>query len=334
MPRFSALALAVALGLSAGVARAQPTAAAESLFQRGHELFEAKRYAEACPLFAESYRLDPVSGALLALASCHEAEGKLASAWAEYLEVAARAAREGRADRAAAAKERAAALEPRLARLAVSAGSELGATPGVVVRRDGVVVTAGFGVAVPVDPGEHSVEVTAPGRAPFSSRVSLREGETRLVAVPALAPLASEPPGARPPPADGRKLDEPKRPVESEGSPGSPLRAVGLVAAFAGVATAGVGGYFGLRAITKNRESLDSGNCRGNVCNAAGKVVREDALAAGNVSTVLFVVGGVLAGGGLVLVLTSGAPSSGKPSAALAPACSPDGAGASLRGTF
>lgn len=327
MPRLSSLAMLAALGLSAGVARAQPTAAAESLFQRGHELFEAKRYAEACPLFAESYRLDPVSGALLALASCHDAEGKLASAWSEYLEVAARASREGRADRAAAAKERAAALEPRLARLALSAGPELGAM-GVVVRRDGVVVTAGFGVAVPVDPGEHAVEVTAPGRAPFSARVSLREGETRLVAVPALAPLPSEPRGPRQPP-DGPKPEGPAEPSAS-----SPLRTVGFVAALAGVATAGVGGYFGVRAISKNRESTDSGNCRGNVCNAAGKVIREEALAAGNVSTVLFVVGGVLAGGGLVLVLTSGAPSRGRPSVALAPAWSPDGAGASLRGTF
>ena len=331
MPRLSSLAVLVALGLSAGVARAQPTAAAESLFQRGHELFEAKRFAEACPLFAESYRLDPVSGALLALASCHDVEGKLASAWSEYLEVAARAAREGRADRAAAAKERAAALEPRLARLALSAGPELGATPGVLVRRDGVVVTAGFGVAVPVDPGEHSVEVTAPGRAPFSARVSLREGETRLVAVPALAPLASEPRAPTPErPAPERPT--PERPAEP--SETSPLRTVGFIAALAGVATAGVGGYFGVRAISKNSESTDSGNCRGNVCNAAGKVIREDALAAGNVSTVLFVVGGVLAGGGLVLVLTSGAPRSGKPSAALAPAWSPDGAGASLRGSF
>lgn len=329
MPKLSSLAVLAALGLSAGVARAQPTAAAESLFQRGHELFEAKRYAEACPLFAESYRLDPVSGALLALASCHDAEGKLASAWSEYLEVAARAAREGRADRAAAAKERAAALEPRLARLALSAGPELGATPGVLVRRDGVVVTAGFGVAVPVDPGEHAVEVTAPGRAPFSARVALREGETRLVAVPALAPLPSEPRAPRQPPPDGPKPEGPAEPSAS-----SPLRTVGFVAALAGVATAGVGGYFGVRAISKNRESTDSGNCRGNVCNAAGKVIREDALAAGNVSTALFVVGGVLAGGGLVLVLTGGAPSSGKPSASLAPAWSPDGAGASLRGSF
>jgi len=329
MPRRSPqLALVISLGLCAGVARAQTTAAAESLFQRGHDLFEAKRYAEACPLFAESFRLDPVSGAQLALASCHEAEGKLASAWSEYLEVSARATREGRADRAAAAKERAEALEPRLARLVVSVGPDVKATPGVVVRRDGVVVTAGYGVEIPVDPGEHSVEVTAPGRAPFASRVSLREGETRLVAVPALAALASQP-------AAPRQL-APARPTEGPAEPAqtSPLRTVAFVAAAAGVVTAGVGGYFGVRAISKNRESLDSGGCRGNVCNAAGKALREDALAAGNVSTVLFVVGGVLAAGGLTLLFTNGSSRGGRPSASLAPACSPDGAGASLQGSF
>ena len=40
------------------LAYAQDSAGAEALFQSGHQLFEAKRYGEACPKFAESFRLD------------------------------------------------------------------------------------------------------------------------------------------------------------------------------------------------------------------------------------------------------------------------------------
>ncbi len=66
-----------ALGWSVPAA-AQPsnTALAESLFREGKRLSSEKKFAEACPKFAESYRLDPGLGTLLNLATCHESEGQ------------------------------------------------------------------------------------------------------------------------------------------------------------------------------------------------------------------------------------------------------------------
>jgi hypothetical protein len=333
----TALALVLIASLPA-VAHAQDAAGAEALFQKGHQLFEQKKYAEACPKFAESYRLDPVTGSLLALAACHEEEGKLASAWAEYVDVAARARREGKNDRADAAQQRAAMLEPKLARITVALGQGADSVSGLQVKRDGIVIGSGtFGTALPVDRGEHTIEAAAPGRQPFSKRVTIADGRSEVVAIPILAESGKAETPVTPAPA-------PAPPAAAEAdtsSGGSPLRTAGLIAGGVGIVVIGVGAYFGISAISKNNDSNANGcDATSNVCTSAtGKGLRNDAVSAGNVSTALVVVGGLLTAGGVVMFLVGGNSGKGdsapaKPAVAAAPVVGPGSAGLALSGRF
>jgi len=85
----------VSLLLGAPAALAGDSAAADALFQSAKQLMGQQKYADACPKFEASYKLDKTLGTLLNLADCHEKLGKVASAWAEWGEAADRATREG-----------------------------------------------------------------------------------------------------------------------------------------------------------------------------------------------------------------------------------------------
>ena len=146
-------------------------AVAEHLFEEGRARLVEKDYAAACPKLAESQRLDPSIGTALYLAACYEKLGKTASAWALFREAEELAAREGDAKRASLARARADALAPTLSKLVIVV-PESARVPGLTVVRDGTRVGEPiWGAGVPIDPGAHVVEVTAPDKQPF--RVSV-----------------------------------------------------------------------------------------------------------------------------------------------------------------
>jgi hypothetical protein len=280
------------------LAQGSDRAVAEELFRQGQSLMQAQRFAEACPKLAESQRLDPGTGTLLNLGVCHEREGKLASAWAEYNDVLTLAQRDGREDRVAYAKERIAAVEPRLSRLKIelSPGSDV---PALEVKLDGNVVgRPTLGVAIPVDPGTHRVAASASGKRPWETSVTVPTGPVEIVvALPALGDAVAEPLA-------------PKAPVIAErpGSDRPPASNTQRILAYGlgglGLVGVGIGTVFGLKAISKNDESNERG-CVGNECSPSAGALREDAQSAGTLSTVAFAVGGAALAGGVVLFLTA-----------------------------
>jgi serine/threonine-protein kinase len=293
-------ALVLSLGTSLAAAQGGNQAAAEALFQEGRALQEQQRYAEACPKLAESQRIDPATGTLLTLALCYEGEGKLASAWAAFVTVEGEAKAAGRADRETMAREHAAALRPRLSTMAVDVPKELAETPGLELRIAGAVVgTGSFGVAVPVDGGEHRIEATAPGKKPWQTTVSVKtEADVVRVGVPPLEdlPKAAAPVGVTPS-GSGAEVEPPRD--------GSGMRTAGIIVAGVGVAALGVGTYLAFDA--KSDHDAAKKRCQPSPVNCEDGAVQvgEDARGQGTIATVLFVAGGAAVATGGVLWLVA-----------------------------
>ncbi len=282
------------LATSSAHAQSSSSALAESLFRDGKKLLDQKKYAEACPKLAESARLDPASGTLLALGLCHEGQGKTASAWGDFSEAASVARRDNRPDREKAALQRVASLEPKLSRLTLDVASSVASTRGLEVRQDEVVVGSAAWKDQPVDPGEHALEVNAPGKKPFKTTFTIGASEKKTVAVPA---LEDEPTG-------GMGQTTAEKPASSG------MRTAGFVVGGIGIASLAAGGIFGTLAIVKNNDGKSV--CPTKTCsNAAGVDANHAAEAFADVSTVLVIAGAVLTAAGVVLVIVS--PSSKKP---------------------
>jgi hypothetical protein len=310
--RVVALALALASATAGAPALAQTSgekaAAAQALFDEGMRLMQAGKPAEACPKLEESQRLDGGMGTQFRLAECHEKVGKVASAWAGFIAVAATAAAARQPERESAARQRAEALAPRLPRLTLTVPPEVEAIPGLVVMRDGGPVGKPlWTVPVPLDPGEHVVTAEAPGKKTWTTRVTAVEGAALGVTIGLLETAPGGTPPVVPPPQPRKR---------------SAVPAIVL----GGVAVAGVVVGGALFAVHGGKHA-DAGTLSASIAGGRGTCVpgaarfdmrcstlTDDAKGAdtfGNASTAMFVLGGAAAVGLITyLLLPSARPSS------------------------
>lgn len=295
----AALCLSLAMPRLAAAQSAADEATSRALFEEARRLMDQGKFAEACPKLEEGNRLAPGIGMKFNLAECYERVGKLASAWGLFLDVASSARSAGQLEREKVARRRASALEPEMLRLRIDVPAS-NRLEGLEVRRDGAIVGAGqLGTAIPADAGEHTITATAPGRKPLELKVKVAgaAGVVTDLSIPLLAidPTAREKATSVVAPATQR---------------GSTQRLIGWIAAGVGVAGLGVGAGFGIDAMGKFGDSAQYCYPK-NQCLPEGIQLREDAISAGNLSTILFIAGGVVFAGGLVVVLT--APSGDSP---------------------
>ncbi len=299
----------------------------------------AKQYADACPKFAESERLDPAPGTLLNLATCYERNGQIASAWVTFKEAAAAARKADQTERARLARDKVAELEPKLPLLTIVVPAAAD-RPDLEIRRDGAIVgRPEWGAAIPVDPGTHVVEAAAPGRTPWQGTTNVGGANLKQsLEVPALEPAPAPPavalPSTAPTPTPTPAPTLP--PAPGDASSGAAMRTAAYVAGGLGVAGLAVGTIAGLLALgdhdTMSHECIASGSSL--VCSARGFDASRDAQRAATASTIGFVAGAVLLAGATTLFLV--APSSRRATAAwaLAPAVGPRGGGVTLEGSW
>lgn len=333
------VAAAGALILSLSVAPrvlADPTAedraAADVLFREGRALVKQGSYALGCSKLVASQKLDPMAGTLLALADCYELDGATASAWATFNDAEATARKAGDGRRSKEAGRRAGLLEPQLSRLVIEVAPEA-RVEGIEVRRNAKPLDAAmFGSAIPVDPGEHTIEAVAPGKKAWSTKVVVepKPGQ-RTVRVPLLEDA----------PAPGRAA---RAPAAASAAPPasswSAQRTVGLVLGGVSLAGIAVGAVFGVETLSKMSEARNQHGCTNDDpprCDAEGVKLHQDANTTANISNVAFAAGGAALVTGIVVFLT--APSSDAvPSTALEvrlePPARAGAAGLSLRGSF
>ncbi len=254
-------------------------AAADTLFNEGKQLIRKGEDAAACEKFEASLSKLTQLGTQLALASCYERVGRTASAWGGF-RAAASAASRAHDKRQRFAEDRATALEARLSKIVITIDPS-NRVDGLAVKRDGSrVAPAELDSPVPVDPGEHTVEASAPGRVAWSIKVSVSSTPGTVdVSVPALEKV--------PAPRAARR----------------PHRTLAYGLGGGGLALIGVSLIFG--ELARSRWNDAQPHCYADHrCDPTGIDLAGSAGTLGNVSTATFAVGaGAVAAAAILLVI-------------------------------
>ena len=356
MTRLCAWLLFAGACLSSQLLAAQDKAVAAQLFEAAGELMAAGKLADACPKYAESQRLDPQLGTLLHLAECLYAQGKTASAWANFKDAVDLAAARGDL-REQKIRARLAEIEPKVPRLTFRVSPT--APAELEIKRNGSVVgKPAWGLPLPVDPGEHAIAASAPGRMSWSQSFALPAGARVTVDVPEL-PAADS--GAVPapvaPPAPVAELPAPSPPETVQPVEAAPVSVVAQPAVAPtdtsepagrgraqriagwgvrglGVVGLGVGVVFEIKSVVKLGDRADVCPMRVECDDGSQDKIdglTKQAQSARRVGTIALIVGGILAAGGLALILTS--PSGERASqVSVAPVIAPGHLGFSVAG--
>jgi hypothetical protein len=270
----------------------QDKALASTLFDEGRALLAQDKVPEACRKLEESRRLDPLPGTMLNLAACHAREGRTASAMAEFREARALAVRDQRGDRVAYADEQLKAIEPKLSTLVIVVPPAAD-QPDLTVLRDGVAIgRAAWGEKIPVDPGAHVVEATAPHKQ--MRHVEVQVGPNADVQTVTIAALDDEAPAPAPSAATVAPAPTPASPAAETPAPPastglSTRRTWALVSGGIGAAGVIAGSVAGIVAIAKH--NANDATCTSNPCSQQSLSLNRDAGTAADISTVTFAVG-------------------------------------------
>jgi hypothetical protein len=312
------------------VARANDAVAAQTLFDEGKQLMADGNYTAACSKFADSQRADPGLGTQFHLADCWQHVGRMASAWALFRDIESQAHARGETGRERVAHDRASALEPFLPRLAIQP-HEGDMNQGLRILRDGTEIgREQWGVAVPIDPGAHTVAVYVAGKQPWGTAVEVPV-DAKITAVdlppvstfqstavaasarPAPAtPAAAPQPGPTPPassPGVASMMPETTTPppeTPTLENHGGVQRGIGWFLVGLGAAGVGSSTYF-ITQWLSYRSQADP-HCAGDQCDPVGTQLHQNATTQGHAAIIAGAGGAVALIVGGLLVATAPGP--------------------------
>lgn len=299
-----AWALAVGIGLSPAIVRAQASDAAtkeaQKLYQEAAKDMAAQQYGTACPKLEAAKKIlpDHVRTAM-SLAECYDKLGQPATALETFEAARVLADAQKNADKLAEIDSRLADLRPRVPHLTLVVPKDIASLPGFSVLRNRVPVpVAQWGKALAVNPGTYQIEATALDKAAWNTSAEIQLGHDSIIEI--------KPPWNGPKETPSDKPEKPAVPPATKPT-NSPLRTIGIVGISLGAVGMGAGAILGGLAISKNNASKDPRHCdTRNVCDQVGLDLRNESLTLGNGSTAAWIVGGVLATSGVVLFAMGG----------------------------
>ena len=321
--------IALTTAVTAG-ARARPSspaepgadelAAARKLFAQALHDEEDGHYDVALARFRQVKEVRDTAPVEYRIGTCLESLGHLAGALAAYQAAVRLGQQPGtETDVTTESRERAARLSKRVGHLTLLLSSR--APKGAEVRVDGRPVADL--ADVPLDPGAHRVEATAPGVAPFQSDVTIPEGGQASFTLPL------DPPAPAPlPPRPAESLVEEHAEARPSGSQTWGWIAVGTGGAL--LVASGVSLVLRENDIRKALQLCPGGGCVGAI-DPEAQSATDRAHVEGPLALGLGIGGAVAAGVGVYLLFRSPA---GASAWTLAPTVERSGAGFALRGAL
>jgi hypothetical protein len=304
----------------AGTAHADPASDAKDLFERGRSLRAAGNCAEAAPLFEKAAEIYPTGlGNVRNAAECEEQLGHFATShryWQE-LKRGLMLSKEEKYDGWQTDTEAAIArLAPKLAHVTIDVVETDGKTEHKLSPNNRVKVKINeeplqrplIGTLLDRDPGKYVVTVTGDGEDPKTQSVDLVVGDSKSLHFVVKAPP--------PEPIGGPPVTTP------DGKGAATRRTIGWIGVGVGAAALiGAGISLGIRQAALGDLKSGCPNYETAACPTSLQSTVSRGATASTLVNVLGIAGGVLAVGGIVLVLVSPSPTpaDAKPATAFVP---------------
>jgi len=295
-------------------ASAAETAAARSLAVEGLKLAQAGDCTAAVPKLERAEKLYHAAVVASRLGECYVNVGRLV----EGTEILRKLLREPQPADATPALSKALdraqraldAAKPRIAGLTV----KVAAVQDMSVKLDGVVVPSALvDTEIPTDPGEHSIDVSAPGFLKSSTHVKVAEAEKKSVSLTltrdpnavVVAPTSDAAAHQATPTSPTNPAPQPALAGERSALPRATANHTAAYVSL-GIGAAGVvaGGVLGI--LTLKQHKTLQGQCPGDVCPPDKQDDLRSAKQLGNFSTIAFGIGGAGLALGTVLLFTLG----------------------------